>query len=235
MIGDVWRQLTSAAAWGGPGGLGDRTLEHLSYVGMALLIALLIAVPAGYLIGHTRRGANLAINAGNAARSLPTLGVLTLVVLLSGLGTAPVLTALVVLAVPPLLTATYAGVSGVAPGTVRAARGMGMTEWQVLTRVELPSALPLILSGLRSAGLQTVATATIAAYVALDGLGRYVIDGFAVRDFAEMLTGAVLVAALALAVDAVLALTGRILVSPGLRQERRSLRRLSAAVAAQRS
>jgi osmoprotectant transport system permease protein len=217
MIEDVWRLLTDPAAWQGPGGFLSRIAEHLSYVTLALLVAAFVAVPVGCLVGHTRRGVALAVNAGNAARSLPTLGLLTLVVLLTGLGTMPVLTALVVLAVPPLLTATYAGVAGVSPGTLRAARGMGMTGWQLLSRVELPTALPLILSGLRSAALQTIATATIAAYVSLGGLGRYVVDGFAVRAFPQMLAGAVLVAVLALGVDAVLAVCTRLLVSPGLR------------------
>lgn len=217
MISDVWNMLTSSSSWQGGDGFGVRLFEHLTYVSLALGLAGCLAVPLGCAIGHTRKGAAAVINLGNAARALPTLGLLTLSVLIVGLGLTPVLVVLVVLAVPPLLIATYAGVAGVSEGTVRAARGAGMTELQILRRVELPTAAPLILSGLRSAALQTVATATIAAHVALGGLGRFVMDGFAVRDFAEMLAGAVMVAVLALAVDSMLALSSRFLVSPGLR------------------
>lgn len=222
MIDDIWAYLTSAANWQGGDGFAVRILEHLQYVGGALLVAFLIAFPLGLLIGHTNRGVAVAVNAVNASRSLPSLGVLTLVVLISGLGRAPVLIALTVLAIPPILNATYAGIHGVDAGAVRAARGMGMTELQVLGRVELPVALPLVWSGIRSATLQTVATATIAAYVALGGLGRYVIDGFAVREFDEMLAGAALVSLLAILLDLVLALATRLSVSPGLRTTRRA-------------
>jgi osmoprotectant transport system permease protein len=138
------------------------------------------------------------------------------VVLATGTGFLPVLAALVALAVPPILTATYAGVRAVDPQVVDAARGMGMTPPQVLFRAEVPVALPVIFSGVRSAALQVVATATIAAYVALGGLGRFVIDGLAVRSYAEMLTGAVLVALLAITVDLVLAGVQRVVVSPGV-------------------
>ncbi len=220
MINEVWAYLTSAANWGGGDGFVVRIFEHLQYVGGALLVAFLIAFPLGLVIGHTNRGVTVAVNAVNASRSLPSLGLLTLVVLISGLGRAPVLVALTVLAIPPILNATYAGIHGVDAGAVRAARGMGMTEQQVLWQVELPVALPLVWSGIRSATLQTVATATIAAYVALGGLGRYVIDGFAVREFDEMLAGAALVSVLAIVLDLVLALATRLSVSPGLRTGR---------------
>lgn len=202
--------------WSGGSGIPTRVLEHLWYTALALTIATAIALPIGLLIGHTGRGAFFAINIGNAARSFPSLGVLVLLVLLAGLGITPVLVALVVLGVPPIIASTYAGVRGVDPATIDAARGMGMTERGIVFKVELPIALPLILSGLRSAALQIVATATIAAYVALGGLGRYVIDGLAVRDFAEMLAGAVLVALLAIVIDVVFAIFGRLVVSDGL-------------------
>lgn len=202
--------------WSGARGIPTRVIEHLWYTGLALTIAAAIALPIGLLIGHTGRGAFFAINIGNAARSFPSLGVLTLLVLLAGLGLTPVLVALVVLGVPPIIASTYAGVRGVDPATIDAARGMGMTERGIMFRVELPIAFPLILSGLRSAALQIVSTATIAAFVALGGLGRYVIDGLAVRDFAEMLAGAVLVALLAIVIDILFAVLGRLVVSKGL-------------------
>jgi osmoprotectant transport system permease protein len=208
--------LSDPAHWSGPSGIPTRLLEHVWYTLLTLGIATAIALPVGLLIGHTNRGAFLAINLGNAARSLPTLGVLILVVLATGIGFTPVLVALVALAIPPVLTATYAGVRAVDPQIVDAARGMGMRAHQVLFRAEVPVALPVIMSGVRSAALQVVATATIAAYVALGGLGRFVIDGLAVRSYAEMLTGALFVALLAITLDLVLAALQRAVVSPGV-------------------
>ncbi|MQA60951.1 MAG: ABC transporter permease subunit [Actinophytocola sp.] len=204
------------AHWSGPRGIPVRIFEHVWYTALSLGIAALIALPVGLLIGHTGKGAFLAISIGNAARSFPSLGVLTLLVLAVGLGLTPVLVALVVLGIPPIVAATYEGIRGVSPATVDAARGMGMTEFDVLRRVELPIALPLVISGLRSSALQIVSTATIAAFVALGGLGRFLIDGLGVRNYAEMVTGAVLVALLAIAVDLVFALFSRIVVSDGL-------------------
>lgn len=205
-----------SANWSGTFGIPHRIEEHLQYIGIALAISLVIALPLGLLIGHTGRGAFLAINIGNAARSLPTLGLLTLVVLVVGLGLAPVLVALVVLAVPPILTSTYAGIRAVDPAVIDAGRGMGMSGLKVLRQIELPLALPLMLGGLRSAVLQVVATATIAAYVALGGLGRFLIDGLANRDYPQMVAGALLVAALAIVLDLVLLGVQRLVVSPGI-------------------
>jgi osmoprotectant transport system permease protein len=212
----MFQFLTDPVNWSGAEGIGNRILQHLGYTFLALAIAAVIAFPIGLLIGHTRRGAFLAINLGNAARALPTLGVLTLVVLLTGIGVLPVLIALVVLGIPPILTSTYAGVSGVDAATIDAARGMGMSEGEILRKVEIPIAMPLIISGLRSATLQIVSTATIAAYVALGGLGRYVVDGLGLQDFPQMLAGAVLVALLAIVLDLAFALAARLLVSDGL-------------------
>ncbi|EUA16630.1 binding--dependent transport system inner membrane component family protein [Mycobacterium kansasii 662] len=139
-------------------------------------------------------------------RALPTLGVLLLGVLIFGLGIGPPIGALMLLGIPSLLAGTYAGIAGVDPLVVDAARAMGMTESRVLLRVEVPNAMPLLLGGLRSATLQVVATATVAAYASLGGLGRYLIDGIKERQFHIALVGAVMVAALALTLDAVLAL-----------------------------
>ena len=152
-----------------------------------------------------------------ALRSLPTLGLLTLFTLLMGLGLMPPILALVLLAIPPILSGTYSGIAAVSPALVDAARAMGMTESQTLFRVEVPVALPVILGGIRNAALQVLATVTIVAYINLGGLGRYLIDGLAVRDYSRMLASVVLVAVLALAADAVLALTQRLVTSPGLR------------------
>ena len=214
----MWQYLSDSLNWSGPEGITARILQHIWYTVAALALAAVIALPIGLRIGHTRKGAFLAINLGNAARALPSLGLLMLAVLLTDqIGFLPVLIALVALGIPPILTSTYAGLSGVDPATIDAARGMGMTGREILTKVEIPIALPLIISGLRSATLQIVSTATIAALVSLGGLGRYVVDGLKLRDFPQMFSGALLVALLAIALDLLFALAGRITVSKGLR------------------
>ncbi len=206
--------------WSGPDGVPARLAEHLQYTALALLLACLVAIPLGALVGHTGRGAFLVVGTTNALRALPTLGVVIMVVLLTGIGLGPVLFALVVLAVPPVMAGTYAGIRAVDPMVVDAARGVGMREREVLLQVEFPNALPLILGGIRSATLQLVSTATIAAFVAFGGLGRYIIDGLSVRDFAEVLAGAMLVAALAIVLDLALAGVERLVVSDGIRAPR---------------
>jgi len=205
MFTSAWDYITDPANWSGPTGIGTRIVQHLWYSLLAVAGAALVAVPAGLAIGHFRRGQIVVVGVVNALRSLPTLGVLTLLVLLLGLGLVPPILALVLLAIPPLLAGTYAGVANVDRSVVDAAEAMGMTPLQVLCRVEIPNALPLILGGVRSAALQVIATATVAAYVNLGGLGRYIFDGLALRSYDRVLVGAILVAVLALVVDAVLA------------------------------
>lgn len=194
--------LSTADNWFGPTGLATRTLEHLQYTAIALVLSALVAVPLGLFVGHTRRGTVLVVGLVNALRALPTLGVLLLAVLLCGLGLIPPIVALMLLGIPPVLAGTYAGVSAVDHTVVDAARAMGMTERQVLLGVEVPNALPLIVGGLRTATLQIVATATVAAYASLGGLGRYLIDGIKVRQFHIALVGALMVTAIALILDA---------------------------------
>ena len=198
--------IFTAANWGGPAGLTARILEHLQYTVVAVFFSALIAIPLGMLIGHTGRGTFLVVSGVNALRALPTLGVLLLGVLLWGLGLIPPTVALMLLGIPPLLAGTYSGIANVDRAVVDAARSMGMTERRVLLRVEVPNAMPLILGGLRTATLQIVATATVAAYASLGGLGRYLIDGIKVREFYLALVGALMVTALALILDALLAL-----------------------------
>ncbi|WJJ10165.1 ABC transporter permease [Prescottella equi] len=205
MFTSAWDYLVDPANWQGPMGIGARILQHLWYSLLAVAGAAVIAVPIGLAIGHFRRGEIVVVGAVNALRSLPTLGVLTLLVLLLGLGLVPPILALVLLGIPPLLAGAYAGVANVDRQVVDAAEAMGMTTRQVLLRVEVPNALPLILGGLRSATLQVIATATVAAYVNLGGLGRYIFDGLALRSYDRVLVGALLVAALALIVDGLLA------------------------------
>lgn len=205
-------------------GIGDQVAAHLAYTALAVLIAGLIAFPLGLVLGHSGR-ASWLVSVANGLRSLPTVGLLILLYvmvspLISSRGDAVYLVpseiGLVLLALPAILANTYAGMRNVSPAVRDAARGMGMTGRQVLFRVELPNALPLVFSGLRSATLQVIATATIAAYVGLDGLGRYVYDGLASRQFGQMAGGAVLVAALAVLVDLVLSLVQRATVSRGV-------------------
>jgi osmoprotectant transport system permease protein len=217
LISSIAAWLTDPAHWSGTAGIPVRLAEHLYYSGLALLVAVVIALPVGVLIGHSGRGGFLIVGLANGLRSLPELGLLTLLVLAMGIGLVPVTIALAVLAIPPLLAGTYSGVRNVDRSVVDAARGVGMRESQVLLQVELPNALPLILGGLRAAALQVIATAAVAAYVSFGGLGRLLIDGLRTRDYPQMAAGAVLVAVLALAVEAVLALVQRQVVSPGLR------------------
>lgn len=204
--------LTDPVHWSGADGIPHRLAEHLGYSVLTVAIASAVALPLGLWIGHTGRFRGFAIALTGAVRALPTLGLLTLAVLWVGIGlTAPVV-ALVVLAIPPLLAGAYAGIEAVDRRTVDAARAQGMTEWQVLARVEVPIALPLILGGVRSAVLQVVATATIAAYIGLGGLGRYLIDGVAVRDYPQTLSGSLVVVALALVLDGAFAVVQRLAV-----------------------
>ncbi len=223
MIASVWEWLVDPASWSGPGGILAQSLAHLRYSFIALLVAALVAVPVGLWVGHTGRGRWLAVNIAGAFRAIPSLGVLFIAVLLllprlrgELAFELPALIVLVLLAVPPILSGTYAGVQATDPAARDAARGMGMTGAQVLRQVEVPGAMPLIMSGLRAAMLQIIGTATIAAVVGMGGLGRFLIDGQASRDYAQMAGGALVVAALALLVDQALALVQRAVVSPGL-------------------
>ncbi len=219
----VWQWLTSGSNWSGTDGIAHRLVQHLEYSGSSLLIAAVIAIPVGLWIGHTGRGRVLVVSLANGVRSIPTLGLLFIVLLLLAphitSGDAfliPSIVVLVVLAIPPLLAGAYAGVEQVDPAARDAARGMGLTPWQVLWQIEVPCAMPLLFGGLRSATLQVVATATIAATVSVGGLGRFLIDGLAYRDYSMMAGGALLVGLLAIVVDAVLAGVQRFVVSPGL-------------------
>jgi osmoprotectant transport system permease protein len=203
--------LTDPAHWHGDDGFPHRIAQHLGYTVLTVAIASAIAVPMGLWVGHTGRLRGLAVTVTGALRALPTLGLLTLVVLWRGIGLTPPIVALVVLAIPPLLAGAYAGLQSVDRDTIDAARAIGMTEWQVLGKVEIPLALPIILGGLRSAVLQVVATATIAAYIGLGGLGRYIIDGVSVRDYPQTFAGSIVVVVLALVLDGVFAVLQRAL------------------------
>jgi osmoprotectant transport system permease protein len=210
--------FTPANFFGSSGqpGIPDRLGEHLLYSLVTLVIAVAIALPIGLAVGHTGKGRTAAILASSALRSLPTLGFLTLLALWAGLGFAPPLIVMVILALPPILAGGYAALEAIDPATIDSARAMGMSEWQILTKVEIPLGMPLILGGIRSASIQVIATWTVGAFLPLGGLGRYLIDGLAVANYAEMLAGSILVVALVLVVDGLFALAQRFVVPRGV-------------------
>ena len=224
---DVANFLTASEQWSGPEGIPTLLREHVQLTVVSVLIAALVALPIGLTLGHRRRGGAIAINVANIGRALPALALLILAVqwfgisdpvgILAPLQSIPAFIAMFALAVPPMLANSYVGVASVDDEIRESARGMGMTGWQVLTRVELPVALPLVMAGVRTAAVAVVATATLAAKVDAGGLGRYIVDGFAVQDNVKVFAGGLLVALLAVAVELSLALLQRTLVSPGLR------------------
>ncbi len=223
VFSDTFAWLADPKHWAGAAGIPARLGEHLQYTGLVMLIAVAIAVPVGLYVGHTGRGRVAIVALAGALRALPTLGLLTLFVLLAGIGLMPPVWALVILTVPPLLAGTYAGISSVDRNVVDAARAMGMTELQVLFRGELPNALTVMFGGFRTGVLQVIATVSVVAYINLGGLGRYLFDGLVLSDFPQMLGGSLLIAALAIAVDLVLSLFQRLFLAPGAAgQSRRS-------------
>ena len=203
--------LFTGENWDGAGGILSRLQQHLSFTLAVVAVACVLALPAGVAIGHTRRGVAVVPMITASARALPTLGLLTLVGLWSGLGLVAPFCALLVLAIPPMLAGAYAGITSAETVTVDAARAIGLSSWQVLTQVELPAAVPLLLEGLRSTTLQVVATATLAAYTADVGLGRFLFAGLKTRDYAQMIGGALLVVVLALVLDLLLVQAKRLI------------------------
>ena len=218
----AWGWVTESANWHGSGSIPQQFVAHLGYSGLPLLIAAVIAVPLGVAIGHTGRGAVVVVNVANAWRAIPTLGLLVLLVVLLGFSPLTWLLPLVVLAIPPILVNAYEGVAGVDRDVKDAAKGAGMTTWQQVMKVEVPIALPLILVGLRTAAIFVVATATIAAYIGLGGLGRFIIDGLANSQYGPVAGGALLVVILAVLVLALFAGLSWLLVPAGLRRQGRS-------------
>ena len=192
-----------------------RITEHIQYTLIAMVLASLIAIPLGVWIGHQKRFMNFTVVITGALRALPTLGLLTVLALLLPQGATepiiPTTLVLVLLAVPPIRAGTYSGFNSVAPETVDAAYSVGYSTRQVVFGFEFPLALPVIIGGMRSATLQVIATATIAAYVGLGGLGRFVLDALAVRDYPLMIKSALVVALLAIIADVCLALLARLL------------------------
>jgi osmoprotectant transport system permease protein len=207
-VSEVVEWFTDPSHWSGSFGIPTRTLQHVLMSGISLGIGALIALPAGMYIGHTRRFEFLVVSMANLGRAIPSFGLLFLFVLWLGIGLGsppwfrpPAIFALVLLAIPPILTNTYVGIQSVDADTLEAARGMGMSERHVLAGIEIPLGVPLILAGLRTAAVQVVATATLAAVVAGGGLGRFIVDGFATGNDAQIFGGGVLVSLLAVVTE----------------------------------
>ena len=203
VVAEAFAWLSDGANWSGTGGIPNRLFEHVRISLATVLAAAAIAIPAGLAIGHTGKGRFLVVSLSNVGRAIPSFAILGLALPVAiklnlGLGFWPTFIALFALALPPILTNTYVGVAGVDRDLVEAARGMGMADTEILRRLEVRLAAPVIMVGLRTASVEVVATATLAAIVAGGGLGRFIIDGFAVRDDARILGGAILVAVLAI-------------------------------------
>ncbi|MEU2717362.1 ABC transporter permease [Streptomyces sp. NPDC007205] len=208
----TWDWLADPAHWSGDDGIRHRLLQHLALTVVCLVLSCLVALPVALVLGHLGKGGALAVNISNVGRAVPTFAVLVLLLLtpVGRWGEGPTVVALVLFAVPPLLTNAYVGMREVDRGVVRAARGMGMTGRQMLLRVELPLALPLILNGVRIAAVQLVATATIAALAGGGGLGRIITAGFNLASTPQVVAGALLVAVFALVVEGIFELAERL-------------------------
>jgi len=224
----VGHWFSDPAHWQGDGGVPNRLLEHVAMSGAAMLASLAIALPVGVLLGHYGVGGGLAINVSNIGRAIPSFAILVIALQIFGIGAPPAFVALVALAVPPILTNSYVGMRQVDAELKEASRGMGMTDLQLLFRVEMPLALPVMMAGVRTSGVNVVATATLAALVAWGGLGRFIVDGLSQRDFVQLFAGALLVAALSLAAEGSLASLQWLATPAGLRTGRTSLRRATA-------
>lgn len=209
---DAWDWLTDSAHWAGDDGIWHRLLQHLVLTVVCLVVSCLIALPIALVLGHLGKGGALAVNISNIGRAVPTFAVLVLLLLtpIGDWGEGPTVVALVLFALPPLLTNAYVGMRGVDRSIVQAARGMGMTGRQMLFHVELPLSLPMVLTGVRIAAVQLVATATIAALAGGGGLGRIITAGFNLASTPQVVAGAVLVAVFALIVEGVFEVAERL-------------------------
>jgi osmoprotectant transport system permease protein len=226
----VWESvrefLSEPSTWSGPNSIWVRLGEHIAVSVAAVVIAMILVLPLAVWLGHVRRGSDVATAVVNIGRAVPSFGVLAIAFLIfvqigAGIGEPwAVLVALIALAAPPMFTNTIAGIQTVEPTTLESARGMGLTEREVLTGVELPLSMPLIMEGVRIAFVQVIATATLGALVAWGGLGRFIVDGFAQQDVGELIVGAILVGMLAIAAELGLTATQRATTPRGLRVSR---------------
>lgn len=235
LVGSAIAWLLDPEHWRGTDGIPARVGEHALLSGGALAIAVALALPAGLWLGHTGRGGGLIVNVANVGRALPSLAILALSLPLAfsvglGLGFWPTLITLVPLGVPLVLTTTYAALRAVDPDVVDVARGLGMDGRDVLRRVELPLALPVIIGGVRNAAVTIVATATLGALVASGGLGRYVVDGLARQETDRLVAGGLLVSLLAIATELLFELLARLIVPTGVQAAQRAVPPIEASV-----
>ena len=234
-MGEIVDFFLNPANWAGQTGIPNRLFEHLVISGIAIFVATLVGLPLGLYIGHTGRGANLAINIANIGRAVPSYAILVMVLPVTlalapvlgyppalGLNPLPILISMTLLAIPPILVNAYAGLRSVDRELIEAARGMGMREGQILRSTELPLASPVIIGGFRTATLSVIATATIGAILSGGGLGRFIFDGLnqGLAGRASIYAGAILVTLLAVLVDLALALVQRRLTPVALRKPR---------------
>jgi osmoprotectant transport system permease protein len=230
---DIFGFFADPANWDGPRGIPWRIVEHVLLSGLAIFIGAAIALPVGLYIGHTGRGAGLAINLANIGRAVPSYAILVMVLPVAlalapvigyppalGLNFLPIIIAMILLSIPPMLVNTYAGLRAVDRDLIEAGRGMGLRESEILRRIEIPIASPIIIGGIRTATLQVIATLTIGAILSGGGLGRFIFDGLnqGLAGRSSIYAGAILVTLLALSVDLVLAIIQRLLVPRGLRE-----------------
>ncbi|WP_394552127.1 ABC transporter permease [Agromyces sp. MMS24-JH15] len=216
LFAEAFAWLADPANWEGPGGIAARLAFHVVFSLAVVVGAVVVALPLGMLVGHTGRGREAAVLVSGGLRALPTLGLLTLVALWLGVVVQAPYLALLVLAVPSVLAGAYVGIGGVDRRVVDAARGVGMTETQIVLRVETPLGMPTMIGGVRAAVLQVVATATLAAYIGAGGLGHYIFLGQKTRDYPMMLGASILIIALALVFDGVFAIVQRLVVPAGV-------------------
>jgi osmoprotectant transport system permease protein len=221
-LGQVVTWFGAPEQWNGGNSIPVHLLGHLALSGSALLGGLIIALPIGIAIGHTGRGAFLAIAMANIGRAIPSIAILGIVFPISlrlhlGFGFVPTLIALIALAIPPIVTNTYAALREVDRDLVEAGRGMGMGELQLLARVELPVGAGLLLAGIRTAAVQVVATASLGAVISADCLGYFVLKGIATQDRPQIFAGALMIAGLSLVTELLFGALQSRVVSPGLR------------------
>jgi osmoprotectant transport system permease protein len=235
-LSDVLSWFTTAENWWGTGGILNRVYEHVQISVITIVIATAVAIPPAVALGRRRHGGAWVVTAVNIGRAIPSFGILALALpftiqlangidlfgwefspIASGLGFWPTFIALLALAIPPIFTNAFTGVRDVDGDTIEAARGMGLTEPQILRRIELPMAMPVVLAAVRVSSVQVVATATLGALVAWGGLGRFIIDGFAQQDNVQVFSGAILVALLAIATEIAFVFAERALVPTGIR------------------
>ena len=221
VFADVARWFADPEHWQGTHGIPTRILEHVELSGLAVLVALVLAAPVAIAIGHRGRGGTIAINVANVGRALPSLALLAFALPIAfwlglGLGFWPTLFALVPLAIPPIVTNTIVAIDNVDADVTDAARGMGLTEGQIVRRIEIPLGLPIMLAGIRTSAVNVVATATLGAIVAGGALGRFIVDGLALQDYPQLVAGAILVALLAIVTEVSFGALERATAAPGM-------------------